>query len=98
MYLPKIFYETYGWVYPRKSVIRVFLVLERLWEVPYFLNSNDDTRIFPILVWLQMIESVGSKNGIWENTSIGDLFLEEGEGRSFEAGEEIPESSSVRSH
>ena len=40
-----------------------------------------------------MIESVGSKNGIWENTSIGDLFLEEGEGSSFEAGEEIPEEN-----
>ena len=40
-----------------------------------------------------MIESVGIKNGIWENTSIGDVFLEEGEGRSFEAGEEIPEEN-----
>ena len=33
--------------FPQKSVIWVFLVLERLWEVsrkrPYFLNSNDDT-------------------------------------------------------
>ena len=40
-----------------------------------------------------MIESVGIKNGIWENTSIGDVFLEEREGRSFEAGEEIPEEN-----
>ena len=40
-----------------------------------------------------MIESMGSKNGIWENTSLGALFLEEGKGRSFEAGEEIPEEN-----
>ena len=40
-----------------------------------------------------MIENVMSENGIWENTSIGDVFLEEGEGRSFQAGEEILEEN-----